>query len=187
MTDEDRYGRKLGKKFEAIRGRLCSSQEQDDAPDAVAAYMLRQFLLEMPQFKDRIADAVRAIEMGSSLFDDVDALNRIKRTTNGSPAEDHFIQSMREVVEERKDAREILRRLAARGIDSYGHILKNQTGYADDVACQQAFAKHAIEIERCFINRIFAKAGFAPSMVAAIRPKESTRSLLDLQIVGDKK
>ncbi|MGA8576043.1 MAG: hypothetical protein WB609_10260 [Candidatus Cybelea sp.] len=184
MTDEDRYGRKLGKKFEAVRGCLCSPQAQDEAPDVTAAYMIKQFLKEMPDFKDFVADAVRAIESRNSFFEDVEAFERLKRTTNGSLAEAHFIQSMKEVIDERKDAREILRRLAAITVDSYGRVIKNQNGYANDVACHTAFAHHALQIEHCLINRLFAKAGLAPTVVVTIKPQKDTRSILDLQIVS---
>ena len=187
MTDEDRYGRKLGTGFEAIRGRLCSPENQESAPDAMAAYMLRHFLKEMSNFKDWITAAIRAIDTLNSFFDDVDALERMKRTTNGSLAEDHFIQSMKEVIDKRDDAREILRCVAARGVDSYRHIIKTQASYMNDTACQKAFATLAPEINRCFANRLFAKAGLAPTVLASIRPKEDTRSLLDLPIVSKSK
>lgn len=183
MTDEDRYGRKLGKKFEGIRARLCSPADQESAINAASDYMFRQFLKEIPQLADWFAKAAGSLESRNSLFEDVELLDRLKKTTNGSVAEDHFIQSMKGVIERGEDSRDILRDVAARGIDSYDHMLNNQTGYVHDTACQQAFATLSPEIQRCFTNRLLKKAGLALTVIVTVKPKEDTRSLLDLQVV----
>ena len=94
MTDQDRYGQKLGKRFYAVRGILCSPEAGERGPLAVATYMLHHFKKQLPELKNLYGSAARAIANGGGIFGLRHELGEIERRGNGSLAATHFFLSL---------------------------------------------------------------------------------------------
>lgn len=181
MTDQDRYGQKLGKRFYAVRGILCSPEAGERGPLAVATYMLHHFKKQLPELKNLYGSAARAIANGGGIFGLRHELGEIERRGNGSLAATHFFDAMRRVAGDDRAPTNILKELAASGVRCVRDLTSLQRDYRDDKECQQRLAEDESKISDLYFGLLQKECGLEkqPIQRPVIRGQES---LIDLVI-----
>lgn len=183
MTDEDRYARQLGKAFEAVRATLCSPETQAEAPARVGRYIVAQLAkdIEVKQLFDRTS---KAIEYKSGFFEEAETLEAIERAAGDTLGDEHFAESMRDVLDRGERPDRLLEYLARRGVDGTRDQATHQRGYRDDAECHAALAQHDRAIYDQVVALLRSRCGLeATPATTAARPDQ--HGLLEFVVATD--
>lgn len=185
MTDEDRYGRQLGRKFKAVRARLCSQETQAEAAAAAANYILGLLAKEIEDFEGLSRRLYTVIGNQLQLFGREAELDAIERSTNGSLGAQQFVEAARTVCLSGGSGHDLIQRFAGKAVDSTRECLVLRRGWRDDRECIAAFNKHAADIVQHLVQLLKRKCGIGISSAASKLPREKTESLLDFVVVRE--
>lgn len=187
MTDEDRYARCLGKKFKAVRARLCAPDPQPNAAAFAAHYivsLLDKELGDLPALYQRV-EAV--LGQQPQLFGIQPAINSLARASNGSLAEQHFVEAVQCVVSLGGDSLDVLRKVTSNAIQSTRECLALQRGFSKDLECHAAFDAHREQIERHLLELIKQKCGIGGMELISKPAREDQESLLEFVVVREQR
>jgi hypothetical protein len=141
MTDQDVYGKALGKKFRAVRGAMCAPDADPSASAATAAtYVCRELRTAVKDLSERCAAAVRQLDYGASLFAAEELQERADVEAAQSLGAQHIAEAVRRTREDNGCAADFFRHLAEQAVEATSARLATQTDYRDDDEFKSAFA-----------------------------------------------
>lgn len=182
MTDEDRYGRRLGKGFEAIRALSRLPNQEDEFSERCARYVFRLLTKELDL--EAFAKDAAPICIGTqSLFASDDPLERLRKMSVDSVASEHAFRSLQAARQSSGGLAEMLDGLAGLSAQSLGALLSLQRDYRDDRDCQRAFAAQETEIMRKLASMLKARCGLGK--IAPMAPRADTAGILEFVVVKE--
>jgi len=182
MTDEDVYGKALGKRFWHLRGELCSADaDPADAARAVADYIRRELGDLVPDLAERCVAAVREIAHGGTLFTGTDMFETFGRTSCDNLGTQHVAEALHRTLEEGGDGPAFFRNLAELGVAATRARLLVENSYKDDKELIEAFDRSRIDISETY-TRLLAKPHDVPLPAPHERSRVDARDLLDFVV-----
>jgi hypothetical protein len=140
VTDEDIYAKKLGKKFEKVRGRLCAAEHDPVAnARAIGDYVRLELRRSVEDYGGRVDEAVRMLRGDRSLFAMHDAQARLDEAATKSLGAQHIAQALVRAVGDNADVPSFFRYLAEYGVAAADTRLALQNDFRDDGLCRARF------------------------------------------------
>jgi hypothetical protein len=184
VTDKDRYGSSLGKKWaEKVRPVLCAvDSEELQAPEVTARYI--HSLLRKQVKPDILRDIRRALKGQRGFFDGEDTRGRLDRKLTGTVGGEHLLECTVRGVRQGSEFAAIMEDFAARAIAATRTQLKAQRSFKDDAEGQAAFERHAAATQAA-LHRMFLRDSGLKTPKGPEIPKASTADLLNFVVARD--
>lgn len=180
MTDEDRFGRKLGRGFKSVRALAGLPDGELDFADKCARYTAKMVLKEADIAK-LIGVAAAVLNGSQALFAASDPFEYLRRASVDSVPADHFFQSLLETQRCGRDVDQLLECFARRCAQSTQHLAALQSDLKDDRDLQRALSNTAPQTESRLSALFRASCGLQET------PKMETRkdqaSLIEFVVV----
>ncbi|MFZ1125998.1 MAG: hypothetical protein WAN59_12735 [Candidatus Baltobacteraceae bacterium] len=168
MTDQDVYGKALGKKFRAVRGSMCAPDaDPAESAETAATYICRELRRDVKDLAERCAAAVRQLDYSASLFAADELQERADREAAQSLGAQHIAEAVRRTREDNGSAVDFFRHLAEQAVQTTSARLATQTDYRGDDEFKDAFtASEPRTVDAC-VRVLASPCGFEHSGVAA--------------------
>jgi hypothetical protein len=140
VTDEDVYGKVLGKGFDGVRAELCRPESDfDENADRLALYNVRRFLPPgSADFVERIRAASTALDGRGGLFAQNEAQRTLEAAATDSLADQQVARAFAAACVAQSGARAFLENVADYVCDATRAIAHVQKNYKDDTDCHAA-------------------------------------------------
>lgn len=185
-TDGDRYGLRIGKRFERIRARICLPDGDDTSASILGDYIEREFFRDDAGAADLLRRAERVVadhRDGWLLPDHHDLVFRaLQRNESRSFAASHIVRAMHDALAMR-DPAAVLPACATHMVQWFLGKLRLQPGYRDDAVLNERASHHKQAIVKDVLRRLSVRTG---ALVLDVVPTASrtpnTADLLTLVI-----
>jgi len=139
VTDEDVYGKVLGKGFAGVRAELCRPERDiGECADRLANYSVRRFLPPgSAAFVGRLKAACDALDGRGGLFAQSSVSETLGASENDSLAAQQVARAFAETRDGHGESRAFLERIAQDVCDATRAIAHVQKNYKDDVECHE--------------------------------------------------
>jgi hypothetical protein len=181
VTDKDRYGSSLGKKWdEKVRPILCAADaEALQAPEVAARYI---HAAVREQIKPKVLREIRRSLQGQrGFFDGGDTRRGLERELTGTVAGEQLLECMVRAAQTGATYSEMVHDLAGRAIATTRARLKTQRNLKDDAEGQAAFEQHAAATHTA-VHRMLMRDGGEKAPKGPDLPKASTADLLNFVV-----
>lgn len=182
VTDEDVYGKSLGKPFRAVRAELCRpGGDPDEGAALFALYLRRRYFYRETELRDRVREACTALDGAGGLFASAQVSAKLAAASTESLQAQHMARAYAQAADNRGDARAFLKLVAQACADEVAARLAVQSNYRDDRECQNAASAvrdRAVEKLAASLRRIYRNDGELTPLRAVRRPE----SLLDFVV-----
>lgn len=140
MTDEDVYGKVLGKGFDGVRAELCRPErDMDECADRLANYSVRRFLpAGSADFVERMKTACNALDGRGGLFAQGSLSETLGASETDSLAAQQVARAFAATRDAHGDSRAFLEKIAEDVCDATRAIAHVQKNYKDDAELHEA-------------------------------------------------
>ena len=186
MTDKDRYGKSLGKKWARKVGSALRAVDPEAAlaPEAMAQYVHAELRKHIP-LADLLAEVRSFADDQPLLFGSEEAKERFERRLRGTLGGDQLLRCIERGANHGWTYSKILRAFAETSIASTREVLVSQRGYKDDAALHDSFDKQALKATR-LLHGMMLRDGGAPAPDISVRTTSSTTDLIEFPVVRKK-
>jgi hypothetical protein len=166
-TDLDRYGTKLGRRFQVVRALLCSPDDAYLGVDRAARYIQRTLLHDEAELATLHREAQRIVRgrQGWLLGDHDIALERFERSASRSLGACHLVEAALDAVNGTCDPRDILPNFVRRAVSGVIALAHTQRDYVKDVELHKVLAANRSNIEGALLGRL--RAPFEGTVIGA--------------------
>ena len=185
-SDLDRYGARLGKRFEAARAIICSQRGTAAAAEALGSYIFREFFRADDDLEALYNEGWRLVEASRDWLPGIqDArLQRFLRRGSRSVQACHIVDAAHDLMNHSLSPANLLERVAARAVDETEARVHMQRNYVRDKEAHDAVAAikalAIADLVRRFRPRLERSAGLP--VVRSSTPTFALSALLDLVV-----
>lgn len=186
MTDEDVYGKVLGKGFDGVRAELCCPEnDMDQSADRLAIYNLRRFLPPgSAEFVERLRTACAALDGRGGLFAQGDVRKTLDAAETDSLPDQQVARAFAAACDAHGDARAFLEKVADSVCDATCAIAHVQKNYKDDAVCHEALDSITPAAKARVTDDLAQRCGVGGKRV--VRPaRRGTDDLLDFVVATE--